>query len=95
MVGQLGDVLGAIGDGILAIEDGEHVAPFDREHEAAGQVVADLVLDLVGLVFEVIDLAAACADLLDVPARHGLDQRHDFARTFEHHVHVFLHGTNR
>jgi hypothetical protein len=58
-------------------------------------VAADLVLDAVRLVLELIDLLAAARQVLGAPGDHVLEERQHRPRTGDGGLHVLLHGPDR
>ncbi len=79
----------------LTVENVENVAPLHRQHHAAGEMAADVVLQAVRFVLELVDLAALTRDHLLVAIGHRLEERENLARATHRRPHVLLHGTHR
>jgi len=82
-------------DGILIVEDLEHVPALDGQEHALGKIASDLVLDPIGLVLQAIDLLASRRNRGLVAGHHLLEQRQDLPRAFDCGPHVLLHRANR
>ncbi len=94
LIGQLGNILGHIGDGVLAVKDFQHVAPFHGHQEPSGHVAPNLVLEFIGFMFNLVDVRSARLDALAVSLGHGFNEGNDLPRTFNDHGHVLLHGAD-
>jgi hypothetical protein len=92
---QAGDVLGDVGDGVLHRQQFEQIAPVHREQHAARQMVAQLVLDLVGLMLLGKDLVLLHFDLSVIVLDHCGEQRRHFGNALDDHAHVLLQRLER
>jgi hypothetical protein len=84
------DVLGTVGDGILRREQTQQIAPVDGQEQAARQVVANVVLDVVRLALELRGAARQRANLVLVARDERGDEGPNHLGRLEHRVHVLL-----
>jgi hypothetical protein len=90
-----GDVLRHVGDRVLEVEDLQQVAPLHRQHHPLGEMAADLVLDAVCLVLQMVDLLPAPGEVLRTALHHVLEEGQHRPRARHGRLHVLLHGPDR
>ena len=92
LIHEFRDVLGRVRDGVLTVEDIEHVSTLHGQHKTPGHVATNFVLQLVGAVLKTIDFSTGDGNPFVVGFCHGFDEWSNLARTSHRSPHVFLHG---
>src|SRR5690606_31489401 len=91
---QTGNVLGAVGDLVLYTQQFQQIRARHRQEQTLGQVLSNILLELVSLALQLSHLFLDLLDPLPVLRRHRLEQWYQVSGTFVGLGHVLLHRAN-